>query len=99
MVDMYSASVDGVVIARSDETVTVEGNQYFPLDSVLPDVLMRAKAKSLCPWKGVASYYTVSINGLEHHNAAWEYRHPSRFVRRIKHHVAFWGPIRVSHES
>ena len=51
--------------------------------------------KSLCPWKGVASYYTVEVDGARDTNAAWTYRHPSPLARRIKNHIAFWGDVVV----
>lgn len=94
---MYQAVFNGQVIARSDATVVVEGNHYFPPEAVRPEFLHRTRAKSLCPWKGVASYYTVDVNGVRDANAAWTYRHPSPLARRIKNHIAFWGSIRVVH--
>ncbi len=89
------AMFNGQVIATSDDTVVVEGNHYFPLDSVRPEVLRASRTKSLCPWKGVASYYTVEVGGITGPDAAWTYRHPSPLARRIKNRVAFWGPVRV----
>ena len=89
------AVFNGQVIASSDDTVLVEGNHYFPLDSVRPQVLRASRTKSLCPWKGVASYYTVEAGGATGRDAAWTYRHPSPLARRIKNRVAFWGPVLV----
>lgn len=83
---------NGDVIAESDDVVRVEGNAYFPLDAVRADVLQRSRAKTVCPWKGVASYYSVEVDGLQARNVAWTYRHPSPFARRIKNRVAF-GPF------
>ena len=94
----YLATVSGTVIARSDRTVAVEGNHYFPPDSIQQEHFTRTRMKSLCPWKGVASYYTVTAAGGEHRNAAWTYRHPSPLARKIKNHVAFWGPITVTEQ-
>jgi uncharacterized protein (DUF427 family) len=90
------AVFNGQVIARSDDTVVVEGNQYFPPEDVDQRYLHRSRMKSLCPWKGVASYYTVEVDGARDANAAWTYRHPSPLARRIKNHVAFWGSVAVA---
>ena len=89
------AVFNGQVIASSDDTVVVEGNHYFPLDSVRPEVLRASRTKSLCPWKGVASYDSVQAGGVSGRDAAWTYRHPSPLARRVKNRVAFWGPVRV----
>jgi uncharacterized protein (DUF427 family) len=85
----------GVTIAQSSDTVVVEGNHYFPIDSVDPCVLRASRTKSLCPWKGVASYYHVEIGGDRNPNAAWIYRHPYPWIRKIKNRVAFWNGIEV----
>ena len=95
---MYEAMFNGQVIARSDATVVVEGNHYFPAEAVRDEFLTRSRMKSVCPWKGVASYYTVEVGGVRDANAAWTYRHPSPLARRIKNHVAFWGDVRVVHK-
>lgn len=89
------AVFNGQVIASSDHTVLGEGNHYFPLDSVRAEVLQASRTKSLCPWKGVASYYSVEAGGVTGRNAAWTYRHPSPLARRIKNRVAFWAPVLV----
>ncbi len=94
----YIATLNDTVIARSDQTVLIEGNRYFPLDSVREEHFTRTRMKSLCPWKGVASYYTVTVAGGEHRNAARTYRHPSPLARKIKNHMAFWGLISVTEE-
>lgn len=86
----YRAVVDGHVVARSDRTILLEGNRYFPPDSVDATVLKRSWLRSLCYWKGIASYFTITTPGRTVRNAAWTYRHPSPFARRIKGHVAFW---------
>lgn len=92
---MVEAVFQGRVIARSDDTVVVEGNHYFPPGAVDERYLEASRTKSLCPWKGVASYYTVRVDGSASPNAAWTYRHPSPLARRIKNHVAFWGDVTV----
>lgn len=78
---MARAVWNGVVLAESDRPIELEGNVYFPPESV------HAEQLSLCPWKGVAR--------LVNKNAAWYYPHPSPLARKIKNHVAFWGGVRV----
>lgn len=84
-----------VVLARSEHTVRVEGNVYFPPESVAWQHLSATRARSLCFWKGVARYFTVTVEGAASRNAAWTYRHPSPLARRIKNHVAFWNGVEV----
>ncbi|MFZ0141087.1 MAG: DUF427 domain-containing protein [Aeromicrobium sp.] len=86
----YQAVFDGRVIAESDETVVVEGYRYFPPGSVDSAVLERSWMKSLCYWKGVASYYDIDTGRAQERHAAWTYRHPSPFARKIKGYIAFW---------
>jgi len=93
--EMVEAVFNGQVIARSEHTVQVEGNHYFPPASIRSEFLTRSRAKSLCPWKGIASYYTVAVEGIDGGNAAWTYRHPSPLARRIKNHVAFTPVVSV----
>ncbi len=83
------AIFNGETIAQSEDTVLVEGNHYFPPDDVFSEHLDRSRLKTLCPWKGIASYYTVTVGGASAKSAAWTYRHPSPFARRIKDHIAF----------
>jgi uncharacterized protein (DUF427 family) len=96
---MVEVVFHGQVIARSGRTVLMEGSHYFPLQDVDQRFLRRSRAKSLCPWKGVASYFTVEVDGERGRNAAWTYRHPSPLARRIKGHVAFWGEVRVDDDA
>jgi uncharacterized protein (DUF427 family) len=86
---------NGVVLAESDETKVVEGNHYFPPESVDRQYLKRGAMRSLCPWKGVASYYAIEVGGERNAHAAWTYRHPFPWVRRIREHVAFWNGVEV----
>ncbi len=87
---------NGVTIAESEDTVVVEGNHYFPLQSIWDDALRASRMKSLCPWKGLASYYHVDAAGLQSPNAAWSYRHPYPWIRKIKNRVAFWNGVKVT---
>lgn len=89
------AIFNGITIAQSEETVVVEGNHYFPIETVDETVLRRSRTRSLCMWKGLASYYHVEGAGARAANAAWTYRHPYPWVRRIKDHVAFWKGVEV----
>ena len=92
---VVEAVFGGRVVARSDRTVVVEDNHYFPAEDVDWDALRPSRSKSLCPWKGIASYYTVAVDGARDRNAAWTYHHPSPLARQIKDHVAFWHSVRV----
>ncbi len=92
----YAAEFHGEVIAESDQTIVVEGNRYFPVDSLVPGTLTPSWMKSLCYWKGVASYFDIDTGSASERHAAWTYRHPSPLARRIKNHVAFWpGSVMV----
>ncbi|MGI8430597.1 MAG: DUF427 domain-containing protein [Solirubrobacteraceae bacterium] len=89
------AICNGVTVAQSDETAIVEGNHYFPAESVDHEAMRRSPMKSLCPWKGLASYYHVEAGGQRSTNAAWTYRHPYPWIRKIKHRVAFCNGIEI----
>lgn len=89
----------GQVIAESDRTQIVEGNHYFPESSIRPEFFTPTKMKSVCPWKGVASYYTVQVDGVASKDAAWQYRKPFPLARKIKGHVAFWGGVQIVEKS
>jgi uncharacterized protein (DUF427 family) len=92
---MIRACLAGVTLAESEHAVMVEGNHYFPPDSLNMAHLERTRSHSLCPWKGIASYYTVTVGDQQYKNAAWTYRHPSPLARRIKNHVAFWPFVAI----
>jgi uncharacterized protein (DUF427 family) len=89
---------NGAVLADSDATKLIEGNHYFPPESVNMAYFSKTKMHTLCPWKGIASYYTVRVNGEEYRNAAWYYPHPSPLARRIKNYVAFYGGVEIVEE-
>lgn len=91
----YRAVFNGATIAQGGEVVLLEGSVYFPPDSVRAEFLTSTRRKSLCFWKGVASYFSVVVDGTADRDAAWTYRHPSPLARRIKDHVAFWHGVRV----
>ncbi|MGH2798548.1 MAG: DUF427 domain-containing protein, partial [Thermoleophilaceae bacterium] len=73
----------------------LEGNHYFPPDSVDWNHLSATRMRSVCPWKGLARYYTVKAGGQEGRNAAWAYPQPLPWIRKIRGHVAFWGGVEV----
>lgn len=83
------------VIAESDDTVVVEGNHYFPVASVDPDVLRPSSATSHCPWKGDASYYSLEVDGQTNADAAWFYPDPKPAASQISERVAFWKGVEV----
>lgn len=92
---MKQAIWNGEVIAESDSTVVIEGNHYFPADSVRWELLEASDKQTVCPWKGTASYYDIAVNGKTNSGAVWQYRKPSAAARGIKDHVAFWRGVRV----
>ncbi len=92
---VVEARFNGRVVAACDAPVRLEGNAYFPPESVRWEHLHATRMKSLCFWKGVASYYTICVDGIEDRNGAWTYRHPSPLARGIKNHVAFWNGVEV----
>ncbi|MBC7647457.1 MAG: DUF427 domain-containing protein [Pseudopedobacter sp.] len=83
------------IIAESDQTVVVEGNHYFPLESVKPEVLKPSSTTSTCPWKGVASYYSLEVDGKENKDAAWYYPAPKDAAKNITGRLAFWKGVKV----
>jgi uncharacterized protein (DUF427 family) len=92
---MPRATWNGAVIAESDKTVIVEGNHYFPLDSVHTEFLTPSDMHTKCPWKGTASYYTIAVNDDRNPDAAWYYPEPLAAAKEIKDHVAFWKGVLV----
>ena len=90
------ATWNGAVIAQSDATEVVDGNHYFPPDSVNSDYLKKSDATSSCAWKGMASYYDLVVDGSINSQAAWYYADPKPKAANIKNHVAFWKGVEVS---
>lgn len=84
------------VIAESNNTVVIEGNHYFPHESLNKAFFKPSELHSTCPWKGKASYYTLEVNGKENNDAAWYYENPSELAKGIKNHVAFWRGVEVT---
>ena len=90
------ATWNGTLIAESNDTVVVEGNHYFPLESVKPEILRASSHQTTCPWKGMASYYSLEVAGETNVNAAWFYAEPKEAAARIKSRVAFWKGVQVT---
>ena len=98
---MTKAVWNGQVLAESDQIIRIEGNAYFPPDSVKRDYLQPSDHHTICPWKGVASYYSVVVNGETNDEAAWYYPTPKagsieRVGQDFSNYVAFWHVVEVS---
>jgi uncharacterized protein (DUF427 family) len=89
------ATWKGAVLAESGETVVVEGNHYFPADSIKREHFRESGTQTTCPWKGVASYYDVVVGGEVNADAAWYYPEPKDAAQEIRGRVAFWRGVRV----
>lgn len=86
---------NGTVIAESNDTKVVEGNHYFPADSLNQDVVRKSELNSVCPWKGTASYYHLEVDGKLNADAAWYYPQTSVAAKKIEGYVAFWRGVEV----
>jgi len=87
---------NGQIIAESDQTTNVEGNQYFPVDSVNKEFLKSSETHTVCHWKGTASYYDVVVEGQINKDAAWYYPDPSEKAMPIKNYIAFWRGVEIT---
>jgi uncharacterized protein (DUF427 family) len=94
---MARAIWNGAIVAESDQTVVVEGNHYFPPDSVKRRFLAESDTHTTCYWKGVASYYHISVDGEINRNAAWVYPSTSQAAKQIEGYIAFWRGVHVEH--
>jgi uncharacterized protein (DUF427 family) len=86
---------NGTVIAESDHTEMVEGNHYFPPHTIKQEYFRPSSQSTVCPWKGVASYYDVEVDGRLNPGAAWYYPDPKPAAHNIKGHIAFWRGVKV----
>lgn len=86
---------NNTIIAESENTVVVEGNHYFPKDAIKTEFFTDSATHTTCPWKGLASYYSLSVDGKANPDAAWYYPQPKDAASQIKDHVAFWKGVRV----
>lgn len=85
----------GEVIAESDETIVIEGNHYFPPESVKVGYLTATATRSRCPWKGEAHYFTINVGEQENMDAAWQYPNPKPAAKEIKGYFAFWKDVKI----
>ena len=89
------ATWNNTVLAQSDKTVVVEGNQYFPPGAIDKQYFQESSTHTVCPWKGEASYYNIVVDGQVNKDAAWFYPSPKPAAVEIKDHVAFWRGVKV----
>ncbi len=92
---MAKATWNGAVLAESDDVVTVEGNLYFPSGSIERGLFSESDHTSVCPWKGTARYYHVTVDGKTNENAAWYYPEAKAAAKNIEGRVAFWKGVAV----
>ncbi|NJN23753.1 MAG: DUF427 domain-containing protein [Acaryochloridaceae cyanobacterium RL_2_7] len=93
---MTQAIWNNTVLADSDQCVVIEGNSYFPPDSINPEFFKSSDTHTTCPWKGVASYYTLEVNGQSNPDAAWYYPQCKEAAKDIEGYVAFWKGVKVA---
>lgn len=93
---MTKAIWHGVIVAESDRCETVEGNKYFPPDAIKSEYFKPSSTHTTCPWKGVASYYSLVVNGEENKDAAWYYPQAKERAKNIEGYVAFWKGVQVT---
>lgn len=86
---------NGVVVAESDDTVVVEGNHYFPAGALKMEYVLPSNQRTMCSWKGQASYYTLFVDGDANPDAVWYYPDPKEAALEIKDRVAFWKGVRI----
>ncbi|HZH04853.1 MAG TPA: DUF427 domain-containing protein [Myxococcaceae bacterium] len=92
---MNTAIWNGATLAKSDACVEVEGNQYFPRESVDSQYLRESETRTVCSWKGEARYYDVVVNGKTNKDAAWYYPAPKDAARQVTDRIAFWKGVFV----
>ncbi len=92
---MPKAVWNGTVLAESDRTEVVEGNHYFPIDSIKKEYFKESSTHTTCPWKGLASYYSVEVDGQVNKDAAWFYPSAKEKAKNIEGYVAFWKGVKV----
>ncbi len=92
---MVKALFNGTVVAETEDYEVVEGNVYFPPESIKREYFSDSRLQTACPWKGLASYYTVNVDGQEARDVAWYYHAPSDAASNIKDHVAFYPQVTI----
>lgn len=91
-----TATWNGAILAQSDDTVVVEGNHYFPADSLRGEFFRDSDHTSRCPWKGLAHYKSIVVDGETNENAAWVYPEPKEAAEEIRGRFAFWKGVDVT---
>jgi len=86
---------NGTIVAESDDTIVVEGNHYFPIESVNRALLTESVKTTVCSWKGTANYYSVTVDGQSNADAVWYYVEPKDAANEIEGRVAFWKGVSV----
>lgn len=86
---------NGEVIAESNETINIEGNQYFPRNTIKEQYFESSDTHTICPWKGQASYFTLNVNGGQNKDAAWYYPDAKDAAKGFEGYVAFWKGVEV----
>lgn len=92
---MARAMFNGAVLAESDDVEIVEGNVYFPPQSIDRRYFLDSDHRTVCGWKGIASYYDVVVDGTTNPNAAWYYPEPKEAAKAVTGYVAFWKGVTV----
>ncbi len=92
---MKQAIWNGKIIAESDNTVLIEGNHYFPEQSLNKDYIINSSTETSCHWKGIANYFTLSVDGMKNPDAVWYYKNPKDAAKVIKDRVAFWKGVEI----
>ena len=92
---MVKASWNGQILAESDNTILVEGNHYFPPETINQEFFKESDSHTICSWKGVASYYDVEVDDQVNRNAAWYYPKPNDAANKIAGYIAFWHGVQV----
>ncbi len=89
------ATWNDTIIAESDNTIVIENNHYFPADSLKKEFFSPSTTHTSCPWKGIASYFSVEVDGKINKDAAWFYPEPKHAAKQIQNYVAFWKGVKV----
>jgi uncharacterized protein (DUF427 family) len=92
---MKQAIWNGEIIAESDKTIVIEGNHYFPSNTIKKEFYKESNTHTVCPWKGKASYFSLEVNGKENKDAAWYYPETKSAAKNIEGYVAFWKGVEV----
>jgi len=92
---MLKAVWNGKILAESDRTIVIEGNHYFPPETIRTEFFQESSTHTICPWKGTASYYDIRVEGLTNKDAAWYYPQPKEAAKEIEGYIAFWRGVRI----